>query len=737
MKRRLLWVCAAAALLPAVRAGETVEPVEVRVRATSTGPRIFVDGRPVAPRFYYGSPPCLVNISWQHRAGFVLPFRAPETTREGRAELKVYDGEDGIWFSNPCLVDRTTGAVTPLPDAAERRTKHFAADGLALEKDHVYWLVVTNRAAHSRTYFTYEASYRAADGLRRPMPLPYGETLAASARCAGEAGVDFVTFSTDNSWGCRGWWAEPGADADAAYARIDAACAALIAANPRVLLVPRVVGDAPPWFLARHPEAKMKFGRGFTIDMSSVAYRPYRAAVCAATERLVRHLRARFPRNFAGLHVSGQNSAEWFYMMSQSGDLSGYDVGTRDAFRAWLARKGDPAAATAEVPSVAARTAARPGTRFDPVKDARVRDFVRFRQEDMASLLNDIGAAIRRGSDGKSLALFFYGYSWELGANRLGPGETGHYALSWLMEHGRANVDGFSSPLSYSLRGWPGGVAFMGPIDTVQRKGFLWINEDDNRTHHEDIWDHCWWAPHTDPFVTRNNFLRDGAVQILRGYGDWWMDLMGRGWFRDARVWDVRRALAPLENALARRTRPYSPEIAAVVDEESFLDYGCGSSALLGPVLSRQGFATCGATYGQYFLDDILENPLEARVYVILVAADLPPAKAARLAAFKAARPAAVFVENPRAADLTAEALAAALRRAGGTPYVAPGRANLAAAEGFAMLQALEEGPLEIDFGASGEVVDFVSGVSLGRGPRRTVPFKKGETRIFRTIPAE
>ncbi len=220
-------------------------------------------------------------------------------------------------------------------------------EGLHLKKGHLYHFVVTHRSTHHRTYFTHEASYTDADGRKVVMPLPYGDTLGDTIRLAADAQVDFVTFSTDTSWGCMNWWAPPGELP--AYGRIDREFEHIIAANPNALIMPRVCADAPGWMLERDPSLRMVFDKGYPVRMSSVSARPYREAACAEVEKLTRHLRGKFPRNFAGLHVSGQNSAEWFYMMSQSGELSGYDVHTRDAFRAWLAKRGEKDAATAEV----------------------------------------------------------------------------------------------------------------------------------------------------------------------------------------------------------------------------------------------------------------------------------------------------------------------------------------------------------------------------------------------------
>ena len=723
MKRVLLLAFAGALVACAA------EPVEVRVRQTAGGPRIFVDGKPVRPRLYYGSPTCLAAISESYRTTFTVPFRADADTRAGCVRLETSADEQPIWFSHACFIDMTTGTTNVLSGAEETRTRVFEAKGLVFEKGHLYRLVVTNRAMRDRQFFTHRVTYPGPDGRMVELPLPYGDTLAATTRLAAEAGVDLITCSTGNSYGCDPCWRAPGEPDD--FGPIDNMIRTLVAANPNVLVVPRVNADAPQWMLDRDPSLKMKFGRGFTIDAPSLSARAYRAAACAHFEKLTRHLRTTFPRNFAGLHVGGQNSSEWFYHLSQSADLSGYDVHTRDAFRCWLAARGEAGADTAEVPSVAERSDAAKPLR-DPVKDRRLLLFEQFRQEEVASFIGELGAAIRRGSDGRVLALFFYGYSWELGALRAGASETGHYALQWLLAHAKENVDGLSAPFSYSNRKWPGSVPIMSPAETIQRAGVLWINEDDTRTYREDIW--CYKAiaggRHDTREETRDILVRNAGVGIFRGYGDWWMDLFGRGWYADRELWSLRARLNRLDDAMLARRRPYTPEIAVVVNEPSFLHLGWGSGRISAPLLNRRPFDACGATYGQYLLDDILEKPIDAKLFYLPLAYQLTEAQRARLAALKAARPDAVFVE-PTPVDMTAEAIAAHARRAGVHLYAEPGKANVLAAEGYVLVQALVEGPLDIDFGRDGDVRDWFTGAALGRGPKLSVPFRKGETRIF------
>ena len=286
--------------------------------------------------------------------------------------------------------------------------------------------------------------------------------------------------------------------------------------------------------------------------------------------------------------------------------------------------------------------------------------------------------------------------------------------------------------MSYRSRNLTGSTVMMSAAESVLRNGYLWFNEIDHRTHHEEMWDHmALFTPYSDPNVTREIFLRDSAADILRGYGDWWMDLFGRGWFRDAEIWKVRGALNRLDDRLADRKGMYAPQIASVVHEDSFLRGGWDKQRYR--LMNRNGFATCGADYGQYLLEDILENPpASVKLFYLTIANSLAPDIRAKLDALKAARPDAVFVENVRPEDITAEVIAARAEKAGIHRFTAPGAANVCSAEGIVLVQALKDGPLEIDFGSSGAVHDAMTGVFVCNGPNVVLPFHTGETRLFK-----
>ena len=706
-------------------------PVEVRVRDTPTGPKIFVDGESVTPRFFFGSPQNLTILSWPKKTELVIPFVADADSDSGAVELRVSEKDPPVWFSNATIVDATAGTTNRLSGVEEKSVRLFRCENLKFRKSHRYYFHVFHRAKRDRISLEHEISYTLNGGIKQILPLPYGDTIGDTVRMAGDHGYDLVTFSTENSWGCQTWWAPP--EEPRAYGEIDDMCARLIAANPRVLLIPRISANAPGWMLERDPSLKMKFNDKFTIEMSSISSREYRKAACEEVEKLARHLRTKFPRNFAGLHISGQNSAEWFYMLSQTRDLSGYDIHTRNAFREYLAKKGDKDAMTADVPTVAERRANRANGRLDPKLDKRVIEFGRFRQEEMASFINELGAAVRRGTDGKSLALFFYGYTWEVGGVPAGAAETGHFFVDWLLKNARENIDGISAPFSYAERGWPGSMAVMSAAETIMRNGILWINEDDTRTHHEELWNgsvKVGGFVNDSPWKTRNFLLRNSAKCILRGHGDWWMDLCGRGWFRDEELWRLRSALKEMDNALLNRKAPYTPEIALVLDEESLMMNGWNSGRIVRPFLSRVGLERLGATYGQYLLDDVLDNPPDAKLFVLAFVRDLSPEKRAKLDALKSRKGVHVF-EPKKGSDLWSGSIAVEAKKAGVHFYAPAGSAFVCAAEGYVVVQALREGDLKLSFTGC-PVVDVLSGRIVSETSEANLKFRSGETRIFK-----
>ena len=83
--------------------------------------------------------------------------------------------------------------------------------------------------------------------------------------------------------------------------------------------------------------------------------------------------------------------------------------------------------------------------------------------------------------------------------------------------------------------------------------------------------------------------------------------------------------------------------------------------------------------------------------------------------------------------DITAEAIAARAAKAGVHLFTAPNAANVCSAEGIVLVQALKDGPLEIDLGKGGAVHDALTGAFVCNGPKAVLPFRLGQTRLFKT----
>jgi hypothetical protein len=639
--------------------GSGAEPLTVRVRSTAGGPQIHVNSQPVPPRFFWGS-----ENSGRVKVGEVWGERSFEFTPDtdvagnGTLHFRFSNTPGEVWLKDLRLVDAATGAdalptgsfAAPAafekvwsvwPPGAANTVGQTAFDGAALRvtlnapKGGGQWpdFHLHSRGglvfAKGRTYrCTFQAKakpdqhilpcvYRVDGGVHSRIGGPLGSFYNQVA-LARDAGVNLVSFAAPTCW------APPEQKQD--WSPVDALCRRIIAVNPNVLLVPRFSANVPGWWLERHPEARMVYDVKAPCPMACVSDRAYRDDMCAHLEKLSRHLCEAFPDHFAGLHPCGQNTGEWFYYDSWKHPLSGYDPATRAAFRDWLKVRGDPEAATAEPPTAAERRAHPNGYLRNPAREGRLIEFARFQQREMSDFVAALAAACRRGTDGKKLVVFFYGYGFEFPPLGNGAPTSGHYALEPLLKS--KDIDILCSPISYTDREWLGTAPAMSAAESVTATGILWLNEDDSRTYLDPRkQEHVQEGGLVDLKQTQQVMLRNTAQAALRGFGTWWMDLPGQGWFNDAAIWEQIVRLRPVDEALCRRQTPFTPEIAAVIDEDSMCHLTGGSALAVRPLIyeGRAALGRSGAPYGQYLLADVLAGKVPARLQVFLSAWQLTP----------------------------------------------------------------------------------------------------------------
>lgn len=633
--------------------------VEVRVRPTPGGPQIHLDGVPVPPRMYFGnrlSGAVDLTAEWADYSFDVLPQLDVEGNgtfhfRFGHqpgwvelAELTITDAETGAAVLAPGTLaseaafaegwnawppdERNTVGTFRVDDGTLRVEVREPPDGqwpdfhlycdvdLSFTAGRTYRVAFRARGNEPRRLLV--GLYRVAGGEFTALRLALGPYLP-QIRLAHEAGVRFVSFPMPNGW------SPPGGPQD--WAAVDAACREVIAVHPDVLLLPRIGLSAPPWWLDEHPEARMQYHDGSRNGLASVSDRAYRAAACAHLEALCAHLTAAFPEHFAGIHPCGQNTGEWFYEGTWEPLLSGYDPSTAAAWRAHLAARGLP---DAPVPSADERLAHDRGLLRDPVAEAVLIEFNRFLQREMAGFVAEMAVAARRGTSGRKLVIFFYGYHYEFGAVPTGAPVCGHYGLEGILDD--SEVDIFCSPISYLDRGWQGASGCMAPAESITAADKLWLYEDDTRTYLSGTTDFggIGLPGRVEGLrATQAVLLRNTAQAALRGYGTWWMDLPGEGWFNDPELWAELVRMRPLDGLMLRRQAPYSPPIAIITHEDSICHLAGRSSGLAAPLInaSRMAFGRCGAPYGQYLLRDAAAGTIPARLQVMLTAWALSPAE--------------------------------------------------------------------------------------------------------------
>lgn len=612
----------------------------VRVRVTAGGPQIHVDGKAVPPRMMWGVPGLptyYVESEWK---SFDVAFVPQSDIEMGTFSFR-FDWADGsevkirnIRFSADGISCETKPEWNHWPQ--DSATVFRLVDGemsvsiRGASVDYNVYLVPWSFKKGVRYSVRFEACavggcqwirpcvYSIADNWKRfrRIPLEIGDTLLATMEKAEAAGVNFVSYYTSDIW-------KKGGDD---FEEHDRFVDAMIRVNPNVLLIPRVDVNAPGWWLAEHPEHRMQYAEeqadvkgpyvysmGIRPEMAAVSSRPYREAAIAYIVCFCRHMMERYPENFAGIHPCGQNSNEWFYFDSWN-KMHGFDPETLSAYRKYT---GNP---NAVVPTFAERNAnAKDDHLLDGVTQRNLLTFNRFLQDDLTDFLAEIARACRQATGGKKLVLFFYGYAYEFSAHGYGPANSGHYGVEKLLGKAAGDIDILCSPISYGDRAFCGSAPAMSCAESIMRRGVLWLNEDDTRTYLDRrSEDSVQEGSKVMMEQSRMVALRNTAEEAIRGFGSWWMDLPGFGWYDSKELWGVQKALMHMERSLCRRSKPYAPDVALILDEESMLHVLPGAWKMNNRLIrqSKKDVNRAGAPYGQYFLSDAASGDLRARLQI-------------------------------------------------------------------------------------------------------------------------
>jgi len=441
-------------------------------------------------------------------------------------------------------------------------------------------------------------------------------------------------------------WHPPGTEREERFKNVDEETLALIEADKRALLLPRLSLNAPNWWCEQNPDELELFSDGNKDMCASWASKLWLEDACRALSEFVEYCRqADYADHILGYHVCVGASGEWCYMGSMRDDILDYSSPMQERFRGWLQEKyvaedrlreawkdEDVTFDTACVPSKEEQLATDWFQFRDVSKGTKVIDFFTCLNETAADSAPILCQTAKEACNGEQIVGVFYGYlatmSWNVGlfdpkgfANHelSAYQRSGHLALSKVLKS--PHIDFIASPYDYLFRNIGGVGDFMSATESITQSGILYWFEDDTRTH-------------TVPGSNYGEaFSSDESISILRrNFGHmlaedaalWWMEQgMGeRSWFGSPEVQaELGRLVRIWEKTLdLERTEP-TAEVAVIFDEKGPI-YESLNNALDWPLIYKQrvyGLSRMGTPYRFHILADLVEGKMpDYKLYIFL-----------------------------------------------------------------------------------------------------------------------
>jgi len=457
------------------------------------------------------------------------------------------------------------------------------------------------------------------------MPEPYvsDEQIALSCRDFAAAGHElyseiFWSWMTPGQ-GCFGWWTGPG---EYDFDRIDARIRAIIAANPRALIMPRIKLNPPKWWLDAHPDEITREADGKLGQQVSLASELWTETYERMLRDVVGHMESSDYRgHIFGYHPAGGGSSEWFWWGS-SGHVD-FSPAAIARWRRWLGERyggdvvrlreawGDGNAGfEADPPGPEQHAAAADGMFRDPVKGRRVVDYREFLSDMVSSNIIHSCRVVKEVTGGKKIAGVFYGYSLYCLKT------DGFQGLREVLAS--PHVDFLAAPTAYDRRrGGEAGSFISAYGGSYRLHNKLYFDEVDTRTHLYPGFE----SYRTDNLSETQAVLQRAAgYSLTRGTSLWWFLLAGNATFHQAEVMDTVAAMKrACDDALAGG-REQVAQVAVFADERAM--HTCNGNDRLHTMLCRETvdeLARMGAPFDLYLLSDIADANLpQYKLYVFL-----------------------------------------------------------------------------------------------------------------------
>jgi len=420
----------------------------------------------------------------------------------------------------------------------------------------------------------------------------------------------------------------------------------LLTYDPQAVIIPTydLSGLRQPWWIKTHPEEACRDADGkddvgiygAAAKIISLASLRWRDEYAVAVKRFTQHCQqAPWGGRIIGYQPCSGVSWEWQHWGSVGAFApTDYSVPMQEAFRDWTRRRyggdlaklraawGQPEITfeTVQVPTVAERDGADHLVFRDPATSGYVIDFYRFFQDVMVDGIEHVFRTIKSVQP-RALCGTYYGYTVTMLSGARRAGDSGHYALSRLLNS--PLCDFLMSPFDYAARGVGESYAVMSPIGSVLAHDKLWVLQADLRTH---LVTDARQRAHGSPDGlegTVSQLERAFANATAKGSATQWYDF-SNGWIaRDARQGQIIGKLREIgEQWVNWPDRGPDPNsVAVIVDEDTPAAYMSHDFQvnLWAVYKQKMAFERLGAPWNIYLLDDVVSGRLpKFRCYFFL-----------------------------------------------------------------------------------------------------------------------
>jgi len=423
------------------------------------------------------------------------------------------------------------------------------------------------------------------------------------------------------------------------YGELDRIMTRHIELDPRVMTIPRLIGQPPQWWLETYPEEREQFrvapGKGEIPERRKKSMARYVTPTSArwrrdyfdALRRQVRYLEAKYGEHILGYHPGCQSAGENFFPFAwdrRTPVMVGFSEPFRLGFiafaedkygtieaanQAWS--KHFPSFEEIRVPTMEERIAGDLGTFRDPTTQRFVIDFMTYFQQPLADVVLESARLIKKETNSQKLTVTFFP-SPQSGHYPLGPSQGGGLGVRRLLAS--PDIDIICNPYSYKDRQY-GGIGLIGNmLDSIGASGKLYFVEDDTRTH---------LAPFNHFGKTKNLretkgvYTRLFAQTLQHGIGRWWFDF-GSGYMALPELFDLFESMRKIRERFDRA--PFRPDVAIVFDDESPLYMRCSNEVSIHSSHLSRDYARMGTPFSRFLFSDVCAGrvPDETKVLFLI-----------------------------------------------------------------------------------------------------------------------